>query len=120
MSPTILDGETVRIRPLRPADLRRGAILLYRKNGQPVLHRLLRKNAKTGALFFSGDAALHGQDRVDARDLAGIATAVQREGCTLPLNTPAHRLRGSLRYHLRPLRRIWAWIQPDHIKTSRG
>lgn len=104
MSPTIRNGETVSVRPVAPNDLRPGAVLLYRKNGRLVLHRLVRKKTD---LFFCGDAALNGLECVAPADILGTATAVQREGRTVALNTPINRLAGIIRYRLRPLRRLF-------------
>ena len=102
MTPTLRDGDRVRVRPLASGDLRRGAICLYRKNGRLVLHRLVRKNEM---LFFCGDAALEGLEAVDSGDVLGIATMVERAGKSVALDTPFARRRGLLRYRLRPLRR---------------
>ena len=106
MTPVIRDGDTVQVRPLKPGDLRCGAILLHLKNGRPVLHRLIRKETQTGHLFFTGDAALRGEDRMTEQDVAGIATRVLHAGRPTLLDTPVARLRGMLRYRLRPLRRL--------------
>lgn len=103
MTPTLRDGDSVRVRPLVSGDPRRGAICLYRKTGRLVLHRLVRKN-KT--LFFCGDAALEGLERVESGDLLGVATDVQRTGRTVALDTRRARLLGRLRYGMRPLRRL--------------
>ena len=43
MNPTIRDGESVRIRPLRAGDPLPGAVALYRKHDRLILHRLLRR-----------------------------------------------------------------------------
>ena len=111
MMPTLRDGETVQVRPLRPGDLRCGAILLYQKTGDtPVLHRLVRTRSKSGSLLFTGDATLQGDDWVNPTNLLGIATGVQRAERTLSLDTRRQRMLGMLRYHVRPLRRlIWSW-----------
>ena len=103
MTPTIRDGDSVRIRPLAPGDLRPGAILLYRKNNRLVLHRLVRKSE---ALLFCGDAALDGLEAVDSDDVLGVAVSVDNTA----LDSPAQRFRGMLRYRLRPLlREILKW-----------
>ena len=116
MFPVIRDGDPVQVRPIRPEDLRCGSILLYRKNGRPVLHRLVRRLAGTGELMLTGDAALQGEDPVVESEIAGIATAVQRASRPIALDTPAQRRVGLLLYRLRPLRRlIWGH---QHADTS--
>jgi len=118
MVPTLRDGEPVQVHPIQPEALREGAILLYRKHGRLILHRLIRRNRKSNELLLVGDAALRGQDRVSAEEIIGVATAVQRRGRSLPLNTKTARLRGMLRYGARPLRRlIWGRIHRLHAKT---
>lgn len=116
MNPTIRDGELVQIRPVQPKDLLRGAILLYRKHDQLILHRLIRINPGNGELLITGDSALEGLDRVRSEDILGIATAVQRAGQSIALNSPTSRLRGRFRYFQRPLRRLIR----DHLQKNQA
>jgi hypothetical protein len=119
MTPTIRDGELVQVRPLRPGDLRPGAIVLGRHKGRPILHRLIRIDSRTKELLLAGDASLRGTDRAAADTVAGIATAVRRNKCLMPLDTRAQRAAGMLRHRLRPLRRLLRGrCHPPHAGTS--
>ena len=103
MSPTIRDGEAVSVRPVRPGDLRPGALLLFRQHNRLALHRLVKKQ---DGLFFCGDAALSGLERAVPEEVLGTAVAVHRAGAAIELNTVRQRRAGMLRYRLRPLRRL--------------
>ncbi len=118
MTPTIRDGELVQIRAIRPGDLRPGAIVLGRHKGRPILHRLVRIDSRTKELLLAGDASLRGADRAAAADIAGIATAVRRNGRLMPLDTRAQRAAGMLRYRLRPLRRLIWGRHHTHTETA--
>jgi len=116
MTPTIRDGETVQVRPVLPADLSSGSILLFRKHNRLILHRLIRQDIRTGELLLTGDAALRGCDRVNPSDIVGLAASVQRDECPVLLDTPRHRLYGRIRHMMRPLRRL-IWSR-HHTGTS--
>lgn len=106
MTPTIRGGEQVLVRPLESSELRPGAILLYRKNNRLVLHRLIKNDRRTGSLCFTGDAALDGDEAVDFSDVIGIAESVSRDGRDIPLNSACARIKGRIRYALRPMRKL--------------
>lgn len=105
MNPTIRDGESVRIRPLRAGDPRPGAVALYRRHDRLVLHRLLRRDPATGAFLAAADAAAAGGEWIAEADLLGIAEWVRRAGRVRRLDSPLARRTGLLRHALRPLRR---------------
>jgi hypothetical protein len=118
MNPTIRDGETVRLRPLQAGDVRPGAIVLYPKSDRWVLHRLIRRNARTRSVQIVADAAVDGGEWVAETDLLGVAEWVRRAGRVRPLDSPTSRLAGLLRFALRPLRRaIFQLRHPDHAHT---
>jgi hypothetical protein len=108
MNPTVRDGETVQVQPIRPAHLRPGAILLYPHNGRLVLHRLVRIDRGTGRCLLTGDATLSGTESVSANTVEGVAQWVQRGGKVLRLDSRRARLLGRTRFALRPLRRLAA------------
>ncbi len=119
MNPTIRDGELVRIRPLRPGDLRPGLIALYRKNGRLVLHRVIRRNATSEKFYLVADAALSGGEWVKENQMAGIAESVRHGKSLRRLDRAGSRMTGLVRYALRPLRRMLTPVFPAaHADTS--
>ena len=106
MNPTIRDGESVRIRPLQAGDLRPGSILLVRKNNRLVLHRMIRRDSKTGSLSIVADAATDGGEGVAPDDILGVAEWMQRGKRMRRLDSATSRMAGLARHALRPLRRV--------------
>ena len=111
MHPTIRSGETVRIQPLAESDIRPGALLLHRLHGRLALHRLIRRDRRTGWLLLAADAATDGGDWVDPADLLGTAEWVRRGEQCRRLNGPICRLAGLIRHALRPWRRAFLRVR---------
>ena len=115
MNPIIRDGESVRIRPLQAGDLRLGSVVLCRKTGRLVLHRMIRRKPNGDAVYIVADAALAGGDWVAKTDILGIAEWVRRGERIYRLDGARNRLSGMARYGLRPLRRALSHLRPaDH------
>lgn len=123
MNPAIRDGETVHVRPLQAGDPRPGAVVLHRKTARLVLHRLVRRDPRTGACFIAADAALAGGDQVPAADILGVAEWVRRGERIRRLDGPASRMAGRIRHALRPLRRALMLFRPPghaHAPANRS
>lgn len=114
MNPTIRDGESVRIRPLRSGDLRPGVILLFRKNDRLVLHRMVGRKPAEGDMYVVADAALAGGEWVALADILGMAEWVQRGERIHRLDGAPSRLAGRLRYALRPVQRALHQFRLTH------
>lgn len=112
MNPTIRDGDSVRIRPLGPDDPRYGAIVLFRKNERLVLHRMVRRQRKTGCVYAVADAATEGGEWVAANDLLGVAEWTQRGERVRRLDGAIGRTLGLVRHVVRPLRRACLHVRP--------
>jgi hypothetical protein len=106
MTPSLRDGETVQVRPIRPRDIRCGTLFLYQAHGRLVLHRMIRCNRKAGYAWMTGDAALSGTEKIPLTALAGTAQWVLRDGKKLRLDNRYARWLGLARFALRPLRRL--------------
>ena len=118
MNPTICDGESLRVKPVRSGTLPRGSVVLYRFCGRLAVHRLIRNDGATGRCFLTADAALKGGDWVPAVDILGRAESVRRGARECRLDPLPARLAGLLRYALRPLRRaLWNYRQTHHAQT---
>jgi hypothetical protein len=95
MLPLLRPGDSVLVAhgaPLVPGD-----VLVYRREGQLVAHRLIRPAAGEGrACLAQGDNLLEPDAPVEADEIVGRVIAIQREGRTLRLDTTAWRLAGCL------------------------
>lgn len=93
MAPSLLDGDVVRVEPVRPADVRLGDALLYRDTGgRAVLHRVVGPlwprgagrrllGGAAGAGFqVRGDALPWSGERVPSGRVLGRMAAFEREG----------------------------------------
>jgi len=57
MLPTLKEGMTVAVQKTAPGDIKPADIILYRKGGQTVVHRVIRilRDGRTAAFFTKGD-----------------------------------------------------------------
>jgi len=83
MNPTIRDGETVVVEPVRALEVLRGDIILYRQASRVVAHRVisLKGSDETHRVFIlRGDALIGCDEPVRAEQILGRIVAVEREG----------------------------------------
>ncbi len=70
MHPTIKDGETITVEPVKPSGIKRGDIVLYRFEKGVIAHRVVRIEKNGGApLFILRGDALGAQDEAAAVQL---------------------------------------------------
>jgi len=90
MYPTILANETVVVEPVKPLDVHRGDIVLYRTNGNIFAHRV-RDVVKGGSsdegftiqslrFILRGDAARLPDEPVTSDQVLGKVVSVERNG----------------------------------------
>jgi hypothetical protein len=108
MSPTILDGDAVTVEPVVPAQLRRGDVVLARRGGAVVAHRLVARRRKPDGeldLLLRGDAADGDDAPVPAGNVVGRVVEVDRAGVrSRPSSWPA-RFKALARLLAKRLRR---------------
>jgi hypothetical protein len=93
MAPSLIDGDVVRVEPVRPADVRLGDALLYRDTGgRAVLHRVvgplwprgaggrLSGGAAGAGFLVRGDALPWSGEWVPSARVLGRMAAFEREG----------------------------------------
>ena len=70
MSPTIVVGDLVFVRPIGDDELRPGQVITYRPDGggSPITHRIVRVDATTGLYITRGDATIHNDSTPVRRD----------------------------------------------------
>jgi hypothetical protein len=120
MRPTVRDGDVVTVIPVgRPAALRRGAVVLYRRSdGTAALHRLVRRRRgkpESPVWRARGDAWGERAEDVPEGSVMGVAVSVlpvgAQTGRERRLDTPASRTTGVLRTYLRLPVLALAWCR---------
>jgi Peptidase S24-like len=82
MVPSIYPGDLLTVRSESVADARRGEIVLFLLGGRPYVHRVMRKWPERNRVVFAtrGDALPKEDPSVDASQLLGRVTSIQRHG----------------------------------------
>jgi signal peptidase I len=101
MYPAIREGETITVRPVSPAAVKKGDILLYRWQEGVIAHRVvgMEKDAAGNVqLILRGDATGAQAERVSSDQVLGRVIAVDRNGCRIDL----YSIRSKVRRVLHP------------------
>ena len=110
MAPAILDGDAITVEPVAAARLRRADVVLVRRSGAVVAHRLVGWRRRAGGgldLLLRGDAAAGDDSPVPASDLLGRVVETRRGARTIAVSSwrariaarlgrAAHRLKARL------------------------
>jgi hypothetical protein len=82
MIPSIYPGDLLTVRSDSVADARRGEIVFFLLGGRPFVHRVTRKWPERNRVVFAtrGDALPKEDPSVDASQLLGRVTRIQRRG----------------------------------------
>ena len=82
MIPSIYPGDLLTVRSDSASDARRGEIVFFLLGGRPFVHRVMRKWPERNRIAFAtrGDALPKEDPSVDASQLLGRVTAIQRRG----------------------------------------
>lgn len=100
--------DTVLIQPRLAESCHTGDIILYRRSsGLLVLHRLCR--IKKDGYYFVGDNQTEIEGPLQAEQLLGVVTHIQRKGHTFSVKHPFYRI----------ISRIWLIMRPIRHKISR-
>jgi uncharacterized repeat protein (TIGR01451 family) len=75
MSPAIRDGEMVYVRPASEVHLRRGDIVLVKREAGFRLHRLVRADSRRDIFVTRGDCGLHEEPVIGHDQILGVAVA---------------------------------------------
>ena len=100
MLPTIREGEPITVSPVRPADIRRGDVILYRSGRGVIAHRVARTTRQPdGTLEFllRGDALLTSDEPVEEAAVLARVVAVERGGRTFDPSALRARVLASAR-----------------------
>jgi signal peptidase I len=79
MMPAVWPGDVVKVCRCNRAELEPGQILLYRRSGRLVAHRIVR--AEGDLLITRGDAVPNEDPPVREADVLGRLVRIQRRGC---------------------------------------
>lgn len=101
MSPSILDGESVRVEHVAPPQLQIGDVVLYRSlSNTAVMHRIVRIEDDDGIkarIITQGDGCQLADVPVPIDRVFGRLVAVERHGQLISLSAPASGLHEQLR-----------------------
>lgn len=104
MYPMLVPGRDEAV--IGPADirsLRRGAVILYRRSGGPlVLHRLVKRDAS--GFYAVGDNQTDIEGPLPEEQLRGVLTAFVRKGRHISASNPLYRALAALWLFLLPVR----------------
>ncbi len=97
MLPLFQEGDRVLVAHGR-AGVRRGDVIIFRRKGSLIAHRVLRIYHRQSEPVFitKGDNAAHFDPPLHAGEVIGRVLAIEREGRRMPLDTTAWRIVGWL------------------------
>ncbi|MCD7738929.1 MAG: hypothetical protein LUH58_07820 [Lachnospiraceae bacterium] len=104
MYPLFIPGrDEAVIIPADPGKLRRGDVVLYRREGGLlVLHRLRRRTEE--GLYFAGDNQTQEEGPLKSEQVIGVLAAFVRKGRRVSVRNPVYRLLSLLWMELMPVR----------------
>jgi Peptidase S24-like len=87
MIPSIYPGDLLTVRSDSASDARRGEIVFFLLGGRPFVHRVMRKWPERNRVVFAtrGDALPKEDPSIDASQLLGRVTRIQRRGKSIPI-----------------------------------
>lgn len=87
MIPSIYPGDLLTVRSDSASDARRGEIVFFLLGGRPFVHRVMRKWPERNRVVFAtrGDALPKEDPSIDASQLLGRVTQIQRRGKSIPV-----------------------------------
>lgn len=105
MYPLLVPGrDEVILHAADPAKLRRGDVVLYRREGSIlVLHRIWKK--RSDGFYMVGDNQTKVEGPIAVEQIRAVMTAFIRNGKHLPAGNPGYRFLAAVWLLLRPFRR---------------
>jgi hypothetical protein len=87
MIPSIYPGDLLTVRSDSASDARRGEIVFFLLGGRPFVHRVMRKWPERNGVVFAtrGDALPKEDPSIDASQLLGRVTHIQRRGKSIAI-----------------------------------
>jgi signal peptidase len=99
MLPLVRDGDVLLVRPVHPATVRIGDLVLCSSEaGRVVVHRVIRKEVGQEGRWFTvqGDAVPHTDGVIPGRKVYGRVVAIERGAAHIDLDGPVMRTLGWL------------------------
>ena len=108
MYPTIRDGESVTVAPVRASAIARGDVVLFRHGRRVLAHRVVGVTISGSERFFElrGDAKAAADGLVHAGAIVGKVMHVRRRGRVIPLSGVRARARRTVRSAASRARRL--------------
>jgi hypothetical protein len=98
MTPTIRDGEWVIVRRMRAEEVGLGDVVIYQAGNIFVAHRVIRKRARDGDIYFTvkGDAHLAAEGEITQEEIVAKVVALQKTDKRIDMDRPRWRLANRL------------------------
>lgn len=117
MSPVLRTGDMIYVGPVKADELAAGDIILFKRAGDLVAHRLIKKigtatvfssnNGRCPYFFLTkGDTFPYPDDRIEGKDIIGRVYAVEKHGRMLDLRKGTFSVLNKLAHKLSPLTAI--------------
>ncbi len=87
MFPFLLENERVKIVPFQQSNINKGDILVFKKSGRFIAHRLIHIDKKQNRLLTKGDFCFQKDSPLSTNEIIGKITVVYRKGKEIRLNT---------------------------------
>jgi signal peptidase I len=117
MLPAIWPGDVLRVRSLSPDQIQQGQIVLYRRNGELVAHRVIGSPQSADSFVITrGDSVPSLDPLLQPNEIIGQVVAICRNGRAVSVhNSPAQRAAAWLLRHSETCTRLMMrWSALDH------
>ena len=101
MFPVLLPGDMLRVIPAKPADLKRGMIVVYESEDKIISHRFIK--IRESKLICKGDGLRSYDSPFPTDRLLGIVTARTRNGILTHLTNRLRRTTGTCMSYITPI-----------------
>ena len=95
MFPTIKNGEMILIKEIMPYELKRGNIVVFKKDRNTICHRIVKIDKKKERFYLRGDFTLRGKEEIKNDEIIGKVVAIQLKNKIYHL-----KLKNTLFYYL--------------------
>lgn len=78
MFPFLLTNDVVLVKPVVPADLKFGQLIVYKTGDNWVVHRLVGKNNNKGLVYTRGDGLARKDKPIKSSDVIGVVVSIEQ------------------------------------------
>lgn len=98
MYPLLRQGDIGIVRSIPPYRIKRGELIVYKRDGRIICHRVIKKEIKADQLYFltKADFSLYPDEPVSEKEVIGRLEALHRDDSLVDLNEAKYKLLGTL------------------------